>query len=314
MISVPGRTPFPSGTLPRQVTGGKLPETVALLSEHFSPNVLRLLGPARDFRADLFAADCGAMRVSTLSYHTAVELEVETSDDHLLVTTQLEGEESVRSQGRTASGRVGFVVVDSTSAPVTKRFSADSRRLNLRLDRSAMDALWRRTVDVEQAAPRVFEPFMTTELGCHRWWSHLQLLSSYLEAPPTSSGQHLMLKRIEEAVMLFLLLEHPHDASHVLRRPLAVDERRLRRAEDFMREHLQEAPCLADIAAAAEVSIRSLTAAFRRRGTSPMKYLEGLKLDAAHDALVGGRRSVTEVATAFGFSNLGRFASAYRAR
>ena len=287
-----------------------------MLSTHFSPNVLRVLGPSRDFRADFFSADCGAMRVSTLSYNTAVELQVETSDDHLLVTTQLEGDETVRSQGRTARGGIGFVVVDSTPEPVTKRFSADSRRLNLRLDRSTMDAIWRRTVGHDDAAPRVFDPFIASEPGRLRWWSHLQLLRSYLDTPPASPARDLMVKRIEESVMLYLLLEHPHDASHVLDRPpTAVDDARLQRAEAFIHAHLRDPIGLAAVATAAGVGIRSLTGAFRtRHGTSPMRYVDALRLDAAHQALLAGQRSVADIATEFGFSNLGRFARAYRAR
>ena len=318
ILTTAGSPPSSSGGLLRKqaVGGRKSIETAALLSTHFSPNILRVLGPARDFRADFFSADCGAMRVSTLSYNAAVELEVETSDDHLLVTTQLDGEESVRSQGRSASGRVGFVVVDSTPDPVTKRFSADSRRLNLRLDRAMMDALWQRAVSPGEPAPRVFEPFIAGEPGRKRWWSHLQLLLSYLDAPPALAARDVMMKRIEESLMLYLLLEHPHDASHALARvPTTVDDRKLRRAEEFIRAHLRDAIGLADVATAAAIGVRSLTTAFRaRHGTSPMRYVDALRLDAARDALRTGRRSVTEVASEFGFSNLGRFARTYHAR
>ena len=301
-------SPSREGLLREQSIGGRPTDAAALLSTHFSPNVLRVLGPVRDFRAAFFSADFGAMRVSTLSYNAAVELQVETSDDHLLVTTQLDGEESVRSQGRAAGGGIGFVVVDSTPEPVTKRFSADSRRLNLRLDRGRMDTIWRRAVGLDQPVPRVFDPFVASEAGRLRWWSHLQVLRSYLDTPPALPARDLMVKRIEESLMLYLLLEHPHDASH-------VDDRKLRRAEAFIHAHLRDAIGLADIATAADLGIRSLTTAFRsRHDTSPMRYVDTLRLDAAHEALRAGRRSVSDVAVEFGFSNLGRFARAYRTR
>ncbi len=72
---------------------------------------------------------------------------------------------------------------------------------------------------------------------------------------------------------------------------------------------------LADIAEAAGVSIRTLTASFRaRHDASPMKHVEGLRLDAAHQRLQRGGCSVTDVANEFGFSNPGHFAVAYARR
>jgi AraC-like DNA-binding protein len=303
--------------LRRQLTAGKqLPEMTALLRERFSPNRLRVLGPPGDFRPALYSAEFGGMQVSTLAYNTAIELEVETTGDHLLVTTQLEGEEFVRSQGQSGSGRVGFVVIDSTPEPVTKRFSADSHRLNLRVGRPALEALWQRATGEAGVAPQVFAPFVASAEGRRRWWAHMQLLLGYVEAPPALLAGDPMRRHIEEAVMLFLLLEHPHDASHLLARAVeAAGDRRLVRAEDFIRAHLRDPLSLAGIAEAAGISIRSLTAAFRaRHRTSPMKFIEGLRLDAAHAMLAHGQRSVTEVAVELGFSNLGRFAAAYRRR
>jgi AraC-like DNA-binding protein len=297
-------------------TGKKLPEMAALLSEHFSPNVLRVLGTPNAFRADLLTAAVGSMQVSTLAYNTEVELQVETSDDHLLVTTQFQGEQRVWSQGQVDSGRVGFVVVDSTPAAITKRFSADSHRLNLRLSRAALRAMWQRATGSARHQPKTFDPFIASESARRRWWSHMQLLLSYVEVPPEGLYGAQMRKQIEEGILLFMLFEQPHDAAQFLGgEPPSAGDRRLSRAEDYIRAHLRDPLSLADIAQAADVSIRSLTASFRaRHDTSPMKFIEGLRLDAAHDALAAGKQGVTSVATELGFSNLGRFAAAYRRR
>ena len=301
---------------PHALAATKLPEVASLLGEHFSPNTLRVLGAAEDFRPELRSTRFGALRVSMLSYRAAVELDVETSDDHLLVTTQLHGDESVRSQGREASGRTGFVVVDSTPERVTKRFSADSCRVSLRLDRGGLDALWRRVTASDGPAPRVFAPFVATDLGRRRWWSHLQVLLGYLEGPGGGLPQRALVERIEEAVMLFLLLEHPHDRSAVLAAPVArPTDRALDRAEAYLRDHLQQGVRLSAVAQAAGLGVRALTEGFRaRHDTSPMRFAEALRLDAAHAALLARDGSVTDVATRFAFTNAGRFAAAYRVR
>ena len=89
-------------------------------------------------------------------------------------------------------------------------------------------------------------------------------------------------------------------------------------AEEFLRASLTEPVTLTDIAAAAGVSVRTLTRLFARRyGMGPMRWLRTLRLDAVRRALLDAdpaERSVTEVALRHGFTHLGRFAGQYRER
>ena len=72
---------------------------------------------------------------------------------------------------------------------------------------------------------------------------------------------------------------------------------------------------LSDLARSAGVSARTLQYAFQERfEISPMQFLRQVRLDRAHDDLVEGTGTVAEVAAYWGFTNLGRFARAYRQR
>jgi len=91
----------------------------------------------------------------------------------------------------------------------------------------------------------------------------------------------------------------------------------VRRAAQFMDEHLTEPITVAAIAAAARVSPRGLQAAFHREvGTSPMAYLRRVRLAEAHRDLIAADAStgetVASVGLRWGFSNASRFAAAYR--
>lgn len=89
----------------------------------------------------------------------------------------------------------------------------------------------------------------------------------------------------------------------------------IRRAENFMRGHLQEQLCVEDIAVHAGVSARTLHAGFRTyRAVSVMIYLRNLRLDRVHEELGRSQISVTEAAIRCGFSHLGRFAQDYKRR
>lgn len=99
--------------------------------------------------------------------------------------------------------------------------------------------------------------------------------------------------------------------------PAAPAPRHVRAAEEFMRANAGEPLTLAEIADAAGVSVRTLTAGFRNfRDQSPMQQLRDIRMAAArNDLLQGpGNGSVADIALRWGFGNLGRFAGDYRRR
>lgn len=88
------------------------------------------------------------------------------------------------------------------------------------------------------------------------------------------------------------------------------------RAIGYIHEHLTDVVTLADLAAEAGVSPRSLHRGFKRHiGTAPLRYLRDRRLDAAQRSLLAAdpdAATVAECAKQLGFFHLGRFASAYR--
>lgn len=292
-------------------------EAVAQISGRLSPYRLRLLGTQERFAAHyLEARPLAGVGLSALAFGTEVELDIHTADDHLLVTTQVSGHSSIASQGREARGGSGFVVVDSTPDPVTKRFSADSCRVNLRIPRVRLDAAWCSLTGAPPARPLVFDPFPADAEVGQRWLAHVRLLMTYgLQdgAVPERQAQ-----AITESALLALLMEFAHDQRWVLDAPVApASQRTLRAATDYLQECRHEPLRLADVASHCGVSVRSLTDAFRREhGVSPMKYLQEVRLQAARRLLTGRQPGMTvaRAATDNGFTALGRFAAVYRAR
>lgn len=91
----------------------------------------------------------------------------------------------------------------------------------------------------------------------------------------------------------------------------------VRRAVAFIDDHAAHDISVADIAAAARVSIRAVQLAFRRHlGTTPTAYLRWARLDHAHRELRDadpGTTTVGAVAARWGFSSHSRFTGLYRA-
>ncbi|ODU02662.1 MAG: hypothetical protein ABS81_17055 [Pseudonocardia sp. SCN 72-86] len=97
-------------------------------------------------------------------------------------------------------------------------------------------------------------------------------------------------------------------------RPRATAADTVRLACEYIDAHAGSGIGLLDIADAAGVAPRTLQDHFRDRlGTSPTAHLRRVRLERARaDLLDGAGETVVEVASRWGFGNLGRFAAEYR--
>jgi AraC family transcriptional regulator len=110
-------------------------------------------------------------------------------------------------------------------------------------------------------------------------------------------------------------------AAHLLLRhcnlkPLAAqgsDDRRLRRAEQYMRDNLGEPVTLAALSNEAGLSRFYLLRLFKRAyGETPLKRLMRMRIEEAKRRLIKGTQSITEIALDCGFENPGHFATVFR--
>jgi transcriptional regulator GlxA family with amidase domain len=91
----------------------------------------------------------------------------------------------------------------------------------------------------------------------------------------------------------------------------------VRRAQQYIGAHLDDAMTVGDVAAAAGVTHRTLYKHFHdARGVSPMRYARDCRFAQAREALLhaGPQDSVTTIAVHWGFCHLGRFSVEYRKR
>ncbi|WP_262273134.1 AraC family transcriptional regulator [Microvirga yunnanensis] len=171
--------------------------------------------------------------------------------------------------------------------------------------------------DIE--TPIDFQTNFSLDSAAGQSWLRLtQYVASELQDP------HSMLKllpeaqrQLEQTLLTSLLLGHSHTYSEALLRPQsAAAPFYVKRAEAFIKAHFAEPLSLADIAAHAGVSARSLQNGFQSfRGMTPMAFLRTLRLRRAQEALLladPAHATVTEIALSCGFNHMGEFASLYR--
>ncbi|MEE1612868.1 AraC family transcriptional regulator [Microvirga sp. CF3016] len=150
-------------------------------------------------------------------------------------------------------------------------------------------------------------------------WIRLFQYATAELASPHSLFRHVPAARqqLEQTVLTGFLLAHSHTYSEALLRPQsAAVPFYVKRAEAYIEAHFSEPLSLAEIAAQAGVSARSLQNGFQTfRNTTPMAFLRSIRLQTVHRALLRAdpkTTTVMEIALGCGFGHMGEFAAAYR--
>jgi AraC-like DNA-binding protein len=127
-----------------------------------------------------------------------------------------------------------------------------------------------------------------------------------------------LLKNFDQMLLSAILSLHHNQRKQLYdARRNQVAPRLVRHAEEYMRAHLEEAISIIDLLRVCGCSRSALFSAFRNaRGYTPMEFLTEQRLQSAREKLhkLHPEASVTSIALACGFINLGRFSQVYRKR
>ncbi|HRL20839.1 MAG TPA: AraC family transcriptional regulator [Alcaligenes sp.] len=286
-------------------------ETAGVLTEH------RLTWNGGQVDASLRYAKSHSFSFVLLKYGAAVQVSPGALEDFLLFQVPIQGHSCIRVGRERVRADPNTASVISPSLPLELDWEQGCEQFLIKIPRVRLEEVARTQLGLTLDKPIEFAATLALDSPQGRAWQHQvgSLLAYGSEPPPELDS---WLRQVEDNLLLHLFHTQPGNYSRQLHLGGApAGSRRVQRAEDFMRAHLDQALTLDDIAQAACVSVRSLTQAFRsERGQSPMQFLKQLRLEAAHaalqhaapDALVG------DLALRVGFNHLGRFCADYKMR
>lgn len=140
-----------------------------------------------------------------------------------------------------------------------------------------------------------------------------RILDCLLHAADTVSGEtaDVVLSELEQAMITSFLSASNHDCrDRLAKKPAGAAPRQVRRAEEYIEANWNQPLSIEALAEEAGCSVRSLFRTFRQsRGYTPLEFARRLRLGHARRMLEtpGDMITVTSVAFACGFSDLGRF-------
>lgn len=203
-----------------------------------------------------------------------------------------------------------------TSTPMEIQYGPDFQQLAVRID---TDALVRKLValtGIHISKRLECDPALdlTTPESRHLLRT-LNFLVQHFDQPEAEIPP-LLLAELEQAFMVAFLCASRHNYSHLLdRQPPDIAPWSVRRAEEFIEANWNRSITVEEIAAAIGASARSIFRTFKQsRGYSPMAFLKQVRLRHAQNLLkcADPGATVTAVAFACGFGELGRFSRDYR--
>jgi AraC-like DNA-binding protein len=279
--------------------------------------------PVGDRTGFAFSGDVvllGPLTVGEISYGSDMHVTIADLETAYHVLAPLTG--TLRSRHRGT-----MVLADQTRAAVYRPVGSidldwpgDCRLLSVKVDRAALERELDAALDQRVVSPLLLGASFDLVDGPGRTWAALvRLMHAELSTSDGLAAQPRMAARWRDMLVsgLALTVEHPYGEEPAgmqgPRRPRTV-----KRALDAMHAEPWRPFTATDLAAVAGVGVRVLQESFRQHvGVPPLTYLRRLRLEGVHSELSRAgpdQLSVSEVATRWGFTHLGRFAGAYRAR
>ncbi|MEV0900083.1 AraC family transcriptional regulator [Actinoplanes sp. NPDC049802] len=270
------------------------------------------------FQADVVLL--GPITLGELGYGTDIRLSIAALETSYHVLVPLTGELRSRHRGAVVMADPTRAVVYRPTGDIELDWPGSCRLLSVKVERAALEREVDAALDQRVTSPLPLGATFDLVDGPGRTWvAMVRLLLTELREPDALASRPRMAARWRDMVVsgLALTVEHPYGEEPAgLQGPHRP--RTVKRALDAMHAEPWRAYTIHDLAALAGVGVRVLQESFRQHvGEPPLTYLRRVRLDEVHAVLARsdpGQVSVSEVAYRYGFTHLGRFAGAYRAR
>lgn len=292
------------------------PGSAARLAEPFLGSHRYAVPGGGDFRATLHASKTGCITLGLVELAQATELVLAASAPRFLVVQPLRA--GIHCGGGPVP--VDRAVLIQPGRPCTLRSSGQEAYLVVGIEEPALVVHLSRLLGRSLQRRLAFQPELDLRAPpSRRWTVAVELLQAELAEKGSLLRAGVGVAQLEEFLMSALLYGQPSTYSALLVRPVPLAGGGATQvAREFIEANLVEHLSLGTVAAAAGVSVRSLQAAFRSElRTTATAYIRSRRLERVRvdlSAADGRVRTVTEVATRWGVTHLGRFATEYRAR
>lgn len=300
------------------LNSGNVSEITDQISQHLWSHRM-CVAPGEPMRSRLYGVFFGSAALFDLHYGAEVEIDAGDIARYYLVRVTLQGAGRVTLGRRSATLREGSLTISSPSERSIIRIGQDCRSLILRIERPALERQLQQLLDRPPKQALVFDlEAAPGSAGLAVVQETLDYLCRLYRHPAIEGVTQTLAAGFSDYLISLLLTQLPHNYSEALR----ADRRQplpqhVRRARDYIEDHIDAPIALTELAAHCGVSIRTLQNGFTQfLKQSPSDYLRNRRLALANAALGQARSgdSVTDILLRCGVTSFGHFATHYRKR
>ncbi|CAB3788710.1 hypothetical protein LMG28688_02742 [Paraburkholderia caffeinitolerans] len=260
-----------------------------------------------------------AVSFSEMRYGAEVRIAPASARSFFLVQVPVSGHDILRVDGAELPCDARHVSIHGPDSGLGMDWSADCTKFVVRIERTALEQHAATVAGHDAAKALGFLPIAELDSPKVRAWVNTaRHMFTELRRTPSLTNEPLVRSDIEQLLMTTALNWLPRSYAAAPRQSCCtVLPRHVRKAQEYLRACAEQPVTVDMLAQHVGVSGRALYDGFRKSlGISPMRYLRDLRMDRVRDDLLNpaGATSVTEIATRWGFFQLGRFAGDYRRR
>lgn len=292
-------------------------EIVDVCSKALRPHALLVHQRAPRLAACLHHVPIGPFSVNRLRYGCRVSVTPAVpEEDNFLITLPLEGKARFHYGTESTDVEPGRGAIVGPYEAFHFDIDAAFDQIILRFNRRRVEQVCADLVCSEKALPIHFGLPLA---GAPRLWDSLLDSTAGLAAVGDELKSGRWFEHVEEMMIEALLLSQPNSFDTVIYKALRpAPSAQVRRAMEYMREHVGEPIRMGAVARHCCISLRGLQMGFLRDlGTSPSRWLREMRLECAYQDLLlasPGSMTVTDIALQRGFFHLGEFGACFKAR
>lgn len=294
-------------------------ETEEFATSVFCPHKFHLARSERKLHTKISSASLSSVGVSNTTFGAKVTVEPGTLDEFYLVQASVDGAIDVLSGNQRCLSTPGIATVLSPNQYTRMEWDKAGEFFTVRIDRRSLENQLSSLTGELLQGPLVFDLEMDLQRDRSRpWQSVVQAVYDHISYSDWLPNDPVTSDALERSLMTTLLQTQPHNYSDQLDKSLPRHASALvRRAIQFMAQHLAENLSNQKVAAAVGSTERSLLNHFRKHtGSTPKQYLLELRLRTTRTRLLaaGSDTSITQVFSDAGIRHHGRFSGLYKAR
>lgn len=289
----------------------------------FAPHRLEVIAQGTRFRALFHHARLNRLSIYFARYTPEIVISSAPMEDYYLFLLPLSGACWMTTESGEVEVAPGQIFVVNPFNDLRMHWVDNCAQLVAKIEREELERAVAAHLGHPPIDPIRFDDAQTRpRSACPTLVSLLDVIFRDLDNDGSTIGSRLGEQPAETLFLHMLLRQYPNNYAETLKRPASrAAPYYVKRVEEFIRLYAAKSITLDDMIAVSGVSARALFKGFRNfRGMGPMAYLKAMRLDHVHSELQADpppgkpRRTVTEIAEAWGFSHLGNFAKDYKKR